>query len=67
MARPNPRQNGQRRTVEYRNVDGTHMAAVVTGGSGSSLNLYVPHLPIAQRNKTAVAKRTNMTQTGVWF
>lgn len=58
---------GGRHTVMYRNVDGGTMDAVVTGGSGTSLNLYVPHLPKANQNKTGIAKATARNQTNVWF
>lgn len=58
---------GGRHTVIYHNVDGGTMDAVVEGGSGTSLNLYVPGLPKAYRHKTGVAKATVRTQTNVWF
>jgi hypothetical protein len=51
----------------YRNVDGTMMDAVVEGGSGTSLDLFVPLLPVASRHKTGVAKMTARTQTDVWM
>ncbi len=56
-----------RSTVQYRNVDGTRMNAVVTGGTGSSLDLFVPQLPKASQYKTGIAKMTVRTQTNVWM
>ena len=58
---------GGRHTVQYRNVDGFTMDAVVEGGTGTSLNLWVPHLPVANRHKTGIAKATGLKQTNVWF
>lgn len=66
MAANNPKQ-GRKDTVNYRHTDGTTMSAVVEGGTGSSLNLWVPHLPKAAQHKVAVAKRTSPKQTNVWF
>lgn len=56
-----------RSTVMYRNVDGTMMDAVVEGGTGTSLDLFVPQLPVASRHKTGIAKMTDRTQTDVWM
>lgn len=58
---------GGKHTVSYRNVDGMKMDAVVEGGSGTALDLFVPQLPAASRHKTAVAKATTRAQTDVWF
>lgn len=69
MSRTNPKpttRSGGRWTVNYRHVDGTMMDAIVTGGIGTSLDLRVPSLPQAARNKTAVPKMTASNQTNVW-
>ncbi len=70
MPFPNPypgrKRTGGRETVNYVHVDGSEMDAVVTGGTGTSLNLFVPVLPKAVRRKTGIAKRTARTQTNVW-
>lgn len=57
---------GGRHTVMYRNIDGAMMDAVVEGGTGTSLDIFVPHLPKANQHKTGVAKATARTQTDVW-
>jgi hypothetical protein len=64
--KPAPRSSG-RQAVSYRHVDGSVMDAVVEGGTGTSLNLWVPHLPKANQHKTGVAKRTARAQTNVWW
>lgn len=58
---------GGRRSVQYVDIKGRTHDAIVTGGSGANLDLRVPHLPAASRLKTAVAKRTTLAQTNVWF
>lgn len=60
-----PRSSG-RQTVSYRHTDGTFHDAIVTGGTGASLNLRVPSLPKVARDKTGVAKMTARNQTNVW-
>lgn len=63
---PTKGRTGGRQTVMYRNVDGQNFSAVVTGGTGTALNLYVPSLPKAQQRKTAIAKATAPKETNVW-
>lgn len=57
----------QHRTVNYVNVKGSTVTALVVGGSGATLDLRVPHIGAGNREKTNIAKRTAMTQTNVWF
>jgi hypothetical protein len=56
-------------TVSYVAVDGTIMDAKVMGlgASTNQLNLRVPHLGGANRNKTNVDRRTAIGQTNRWF
>ena len=56
-----------RPTVSYVLPRGRPVDAVVTGGSGTTLNLRVPSLKGAERIKTGVAKRTALNQTDVWY
>lgn len=60
-----PRSSG-RQTVSYRHINGTRHDAVVEGGAGTSLDLWVPSLPKADQHKTGVAKQTAVNQTDVW-
>lgn len=60
-----PKSSG-RFTVNYRHTDGQMMDAVVEGGTGTALNLWVPHLPKGSQHKVAVARRTTIKQTNVW-
>ena len=53
-------------TVVYTKPNGTSVTAKVVGGSGNTLNLRLPHHPQANRELTNVARRTTLTQTGVW-
>lgn len=68
MRTPNTvRRSSGRRTVNYRHIDGTMMDAIVTGGTGDSLNLKVPSLPKSAQYKTGVAKMTSPKQTNRWM
>lgn len=58
---------GGRRTVTYVNARGISKDALVTGGSGTSLNLRVQELGGANKIKTGIARRTALGQTDVWF
>lgn len=53
--------------VAWVDARGKSLTAEVTGGTYPNLNLRVRGLPKASQNKTAVAKRTAMTQTNVWY
>lgn len=56
-------------TVNYMNVKGRNMDAVVTGAGGATdqLNLRVAGLGGSARNIANVPKRTAAGQTGVWW
>lgn len=62
------KRRGGTKTVNYVLPNGRTTGAVVTGpGTAGTLNLKIRMLPVASRNKTDVAKRTSVAQTGVWF
>lgn len=70
MPRPNystGKTTGNHRTVNYTDIKGRNRTAEVTGGSGTSLNLRVPHITKANSIKTGIAKRTTLAQTNVWW
>lgn len=46
---------------------GVAVGAGVTGSVSTVLNLRVPHLPVASRLKTGIAKRTTVAATNVWY
>jgi hypothetical protein len=56
-----------RQTVRYRNAKGKTRDAVVTGGTGTSLNLVVPAGGGGTLRLTGIAKATGVKQTNVWF
>ncbi len=53
--------------VGWVDARGKTLSAEVTGGTYPNLNLRVRGLPVASASKAAVAKRTAMTQTNVWY
>jgi hypothetical protein len=70
MPRVNPptvRDTSGRVTVTYVNIKGRPVDAVVVGGTGTALNLFIPTMPKASQRPTAVPKRTSLVQTGVWI
>lgn len=54
-------------TVTYRNAKGGTVEAKVVGGSGDTLDLRLPHHPPANRELEDIPRRTNLTQTNVWW
>lgn len=64
---PGKKRTGGRQTVNYVDEKGRTRDAVVTGGTGDSLNLRIAGGGGASVVLTGVAKRTAINQTNVWY